>query len=161
MAKLEHETDVTTVDPSQGFSPVPPGDYKLIVAESDYVPTKDETGMRLTLTMQIVEGEYEGKKIFEGLNLKNKSEEAEKIAWSQYSALVKALKLKHKPEDSEELHDIPFMATVGIQASPGYEPRNVIKKYIFDNGKKAADATTSVAGTKPAKKNGSTKPAWA
>ena len=60
--------------------PLPPGSYEVIIAQSDIKATKAGTGEYIELEMQIVDGEYTGRRIWERLNVTNPNKQAEDIA---------------------------------------------------------------------------------
>ena len=133
-------------DPDGGRpEPVPPGDYLVMIEESDVVPTKQGNGIRLTFTAKIIDGEFNGRKIWEGLNLENQSATAQKIGQSQLSALCHAVNLLRVVDDSTELHNIPFIAVVGVQPANGtFRAKNEIVQF-----KSAAGAPAPVAAQLP------------
>jgi len=108
--------DATSYDEpatKSSFDPLPPGDYTAIVAESDMKDTKAGTGKYIELSIHIVEGQYEGRRLWERLNVYNPSEQAERIARSQLNNLSNAVG-KTGATDTESLHDIPFIISLDI-----------------------------------------------
>ena len=86
--------DATSYDEpatKSSFDPLPPGDYTAIVAESDMKDTKAGTGKYIELSIHIVEGPHEGRRLWERLNVYNPSEQAERIARSQLNNLSNAV----------------------------------------------------------------------
>jgi len=103
--------DATNVDPRQDYSPIPAGKYLAAITESEEKPTKAGTGAYLALTFQILEGEFQGRKLWARLNLQNPNPKAVQIAQAELSAICRAVNVL-KPQDSVELHDLPLMITV-------------------------------------------------
>ncbi len=128
MAQLPQAFDATKVDPDTGFDPVPPGEYTLIATSSEMKETKNRDGHYLSMTMEIIDGQYKGRKIFTQFNINNRSQEAQRIAEQQLSALCHACG-RLRISDSDELNGIPFIASVKIKTDPGYNPKNVIGAY--------------------------------
>ena len=108
--------DATVVEPSVsgGSDPVPAGEYKAIIAKSEWKKTAAGTGEYLNLTFEIVAGEHTGKRVYNLLNLKNPSDVAVDIAHRELSAICRAIGVM-KPRDEQQLHDIPMMIKVGIE----------------------------------------------
>lgn len=126
MAKLDFNSEQHE---PVSFELVPPGEYVAEVSDSEIVPTRDETGKRLKLEFTILEGKLKNRKIFEALNIKNKSQEAEQIALGQLSALCLAVG-KNQIKDSSDLHNIPLKIVVAIRpAKDGFDAQNKIKSY--------------------------------
>jgi len=95
------------------FEPLPPGDYKAIITDTQMKVTKAGTGEYLELTMQIIDGAHSGRRIWERLNVKNASKVAEEIARSQLNGIKAACNIE-KLESSEQLHDIPLVLSLDI-----------------------------------------------
>ena len=130
MADLGVMFDPNSVEPSGSMEPVPNGDYKLALTESDTQPTKNNDGKFLKCTFTVLEGEFKGRKIWTNFNFWNKNPQAVEIAWRQFGDLCRACGIYRAVKDSVELHDIPFMATVNTRTQEGYRPSNEIAVYI-------------------------------
>jgi len=136
MADLSEYIDVdpNTVVASTGTpEPVPPGDYCLECIDNELRPTRDNTGMVLSCTLKIIEGEYEGQRIFTNFNVRNKKPLAQTIGLAELKALSIAcgMDFSQVVADTSVLVGIPFHAKIGMQkTTPEYpEPRNEVKKY--------------------------------
>jgi hypothetical protein len=124
------------------YGPLPAGEYEMMITRSTTKATKSGNGSYLELEMQVISGEYSGRRHWERLNLDNPNHQAVKIAQESLAKLCMALGLD-EVEDSEELHDMPFLAEVGIDKKD--DTRNVIWGY------KGADVPpVSAKPTKPA-----------
>jgi hypothetical protein len=99
------------VDPATIFDPIPAGKYIAVITESEMKPTKTGNGHFLELTLEVVEGEYKGRKVWARLNLDNPNQTAVKIAQSELSAICRAVNVM-QPQDSVELHNLPMEITV-------------------------------------------------
>lgn len=128
MAQLNF--DARTVAPDQGQQdPVPAGWYKVVMDKSEMKPTKDGTGQRLEMQFKIIDGQYAGRKIFEGLNLVNSNPVAQEIAYKQLSAICHAVNVL-VAQDSSQLHNIPLQVKVNLKPASGqYEAKNEVKAY--------------------------------
>ena len=117
------------IEPSSSFDPIPAGWYKAIISNSEMKPTRDGYGEYLSLTLQVIEGQYENRLVFARLNLKNANDKAVDIARKDLAAICRAVGVM-SPQASEELHDIPLMIKVKVRAAQGeYEASNDIGGY--------------------------------
>ena len=126
--KLEFNTDeVEVVD--DDFSPLPPGNYPVIVESSEFKETRAGNGKFLLLQLMVMDGKGKNRKLFDRLNLENPNPQAVEIAKKQLASLCRAMG-KQKIADSSELHNNPVVARVEIQkGSDGYEDSNEVKGY--------------------------------
>ena len=69
------------------FSPVPNGDYPVIITESEMKPTKNGAGQYLQLVLEVIEGPYKGRKVWERLNIVNSNQTAVEIAQRSLSQI--------------------------------------------------------------------------
>jgi hypothetical protein len=99
------------VDPASVFDPIPAGKYVAVITESEMKPTKTGNGHFLELTLEVVEGEFKGRKVWARLNLDNPNQTAVRIAQSELSAICHAVNVM-TPKDSVELHNLPMEITV-------------------------------------------------
>ena len=125
--------DATTVEPQKprAYGPLPAGEYEMIIARSDLKPTNAGTGQYIELEMHVVSGEHSGRRLWERLNVDNPNKTAEDIAKQALAALQVAVNVPNM-EDTEQLHDKPFIATVVIDRKD--PERNRIMGYMSANG---------------------------
>ncbi len=109
---------------------LPAGTYLAQVCESEIVPTKKGDGQILKATFQILEGQYEGRLIWERLNIKNPNPQAQSIALKSLAKLARACGIDFL-EDSEELHFKPVLVRLGIRKDKEgqYPDQNAILGY--------------------------------
>lgn len=115
------------------FDPIPNGEYRAVIIESAFedISKRDNKGRCLNLTWKIETGPYDGRLIWQRLNMwaenMNNLEKVINIAQSQFAAIREATG-KLTPQDSDELHHIPCMIKVVIKNDPSgqYQPRNEI-----------------------------------
>lgn len=144
--------DATEVDPRKTFDPIPAGKYVAVITESEEKATRAGTGSYLQLTFQVIEGEFEGRKVWARLNLNNPNDQAVGIARAELSAICRAVNVM-KLTDSSQLHDIPLVIKVAQRPNKeSGEVSNEIKGY----DPKAA--TTTAKPTPPS--GGATTPPW-
>lgn len=122
--------DATTVTPDAGVGdPLPTGWYNVSIDESDIKPTQDGTGAYLKLRFTVLDGQYQGRKLFENLNIRNNNQQTVEIAQRQLSAICHAVGVL-KPGKSQELHDKPLKVRVGQKkAEAGFDAGNKITAY--------------------------------
>ena len=135
------------VEPSSSFDPIPAGWYTAIISNSELKATRDGYGEYLSLTLQVIEGQYENRLVFARLNLKNANDKAVDIARKDLAAICRAVGVM-SPQASEELHDIPLMIKVKVRAASGdYEASNDIGGYKTVEGQDLTPAPK--AASKP------------
>lgn len=125
MGNLSDVIDDLNVKPLS-FDPVPEGNYLAEVIDSELVPTSAGTGIILKVTHSILEGEFEGRKVFTQFNIQNPSERAQQIGRGMLSALCKACGFSGIVSDSSQVHGLPHIIKVKIETSPGYADKNKI-----------------------------------
>ena len=142
------------VEPTAEYVPLPVGWYKAVFTASEEKPTKAQTGSFLMLTAEIIEGEHQGRKLIERLNLNNPNSTAVEIAQRTLSGICRAVGVM-TPRDSSDLHDKPFMVKVAVKPADGaYGPSNDIKEYADPNS--GGGAATSA----PSAASASSTPPW-
>lgn len=111
------------------FGPIPAGDYKAMITESQMKSTKAGTGQYLQLDWEITDGQYTDRKIWDRLNLVNPNPTAVDIAKRDLASIMRAVGLD-KIDDTEQLHYKEVMITVTVRKGDnGYEDSNEIKAY--------------------------------
>lgn len=137
---------------SNSFGPLPAGEYEMMIVKSETKPTKALTGHYLELEMHVISGEHSGRRHWERLNLDNPNQQAVKIAQESLAKLCMAIGLDDV-EDSDALHDQPFVAEIGIDKKD--DQRNVIWGYktlgVYINNAKPKAAPAPAPSAAPAK----------
>lgn len=127
MAQLNFRASAIQIEErSNNFGPLPAGDYEMMIVKSEHRATKKNDGHYLEFEMHVISGEHSGRRLWERLNLDNPNQKTVKIAEEMLAKLCMALGLDDV-EDSEQLHDRPFIAEVGIDKKD--DTRNVIWNY--------------------------------
>lgn len=140
------------VEPQQSFEPIPAGWYTCMITDSEMKPTRNGAGEYLQLRMDVIDGQHEGRVIFDRLNLNNQNQTAVEIAQRQLSAICRAVGVM-TPNDSTELHDKPLSVKVSIRpAGNGYDASNEVKAYGAANGGQSAPAPAKAQPAPAAKK---------
>jgi len=122
------DLDDSLFDDQPSFEPVPQDTYTLMITDTEMATTQ-KGGQMLKLSMQIVDGAYKGRKIWDNLNLVNSNPTAVEIAQRNLGSICKAIGVESVTE-SAVLHNKPFKAFVGIEiGTNGYSDKNRVKKY--------------------------------
>ena len=118
MAVFAQTFDAANVDPNAGFELYPAGKYLVQIIASEMRPTKDGLGQYLFLELDILEGQYAGRKLFDRLNLVNNNPDTVQMAQRSLSALCRAAG-KMQVSNSEQLHLIPIHIDVKVKPPKG------------------------------------------
>jgi len=153
--------DASQVQPATGeMEPVPAAWYDVVIDQSETKPTKDgaTTGNAfLECRMNIIGGQYTGRKLFSRFNIRNSNPVAQEIAYKELSAVCHATGVL-QVQDSQQLHGIPFKVKVKVRAADGqYGASNEVTTYKPANF--VPDAP--VAGGAPAGAMPPQQQAWA
>lgn len=155
MAQLNF--DASTVAPQEAFDPLPAGWYNVQIVDSEMKPTTKPGGAYLSITLQVIGGEYNNRKVFDRFNLQNSNPVAVEIAYRSLSAVCHAVGMI-QVADSQLLHGKPLMAKVSLRAARtdavtqvSYEASNEVKGYKATEAGGAAVAGAPAGGA----------PAWA
>jgi hypothetical protein len=146
--------DASQVAPQASTGPLPAGVYLAHIVESDVQPLKSGNGEGLKLTFEIIDGQLKGRKVWENLNIRHTSEDTQRIAQSQLSALCHAVNVI-KLMDTAALHFKPVRINVTVREAVGqYKASNNIKGY------EAAGGSISAPATAPTPAPVAETPAW-
>lgn len=142
--------DATTVDPlDSGFTPIPEGDYEVVIVKSTNKPTKTGNGSYLELQCQVVSGEHAKRVLWARLNLKNPSSAAVEMAKRELSSICHATGVL-RPKCKEELHNIPMIVHV-VQVEGRNGMQNEIKGWkAKENAAAPAAQSAAPAPSTPA-----------
>jgi hypothetical protein len=111
---------------------------------------KSGNGEGLKLTFEIIDGQHKGRKVYENLNIRHTSEDTQRIAQSQLSALCHAVNVI-KLMDTAALHFKPVRINVTVREAVGqYKASNNIKGYEAAGGGISAPATAPTPAPTPA-----------
>jgi len=143
------------VEPSTSYEPLPADWYKCVITDTEKKPTKAMTGSYLQLTIEVIEGQHAGRKVFDRLNLDNPNSVAVQIAQSSLSSICRSINV-NDPKDSIELRDKPLMVKLAVKPADGqYGASNDIKEYAATGGATASPAPAAAAAT-----GGTATPPW-
>ena len=160
MAFLGQSFNPNQVEPTQSNEPFAAGDYKLVLVASEILETKNRDGKYLKCEFTVLEGASKGRKVWQNFNLWNKNVVAKEIAFRQLGDLCRACGYYRDLQDSSALHNIPFMAHVGIRkGNDGYRDSNEIKEYYSRPSSGVAATATAEQPKEETQKERTTQPA--
>ena len=143
-------------EPVTSFDPLPADWYKCVITDTEERQTKAMDGSYLLLTIEVIEGAYQGRRIFDRLNLNNPNKTAVEIAQRALASICRAVEVPN-PKNSEELRDKPLMVKVAVRpAENGYDASNDVKGYDAASGSSASVAVAA----EPVAANGAATPPW-
>lgn len=152
--------DPNSVAPQAPMGVIPAGDYIVQITESEMVDLKSGNGQALKLTMEVIDGQYKGRKLWERLNVIHTNEKAQSIAQSQLSAICHALGVT-KLEDTAILHFKPMKVGVKVEAADDkYPESNRVTGFSAATAGGSFSQPKPAAPTAPAAPAGKA-PAWA
>lgn len=125
MARLPSPFDASTVDPNPARETFPAGDYLVQIIKSDDQLNKAGTGSFILLEMDILEGEFAGRKIFDRLNVVNANQTAVDIANRSLSQICHAVG-RLQIGETEEVHFIPLTVRLKVKP-PGPDKQGVYR----------------------------------
>jgi hypothetical protein len=156
MANLGLNFDATTVEPSAPIDVIPAGKYVAQIVNSEMRDTKSGSGQYLWLEIDIMDGQYKGRKLWDRLNLVNSNPQAAEIANRTLSAICHATGKMHIT-DSEQVHYIPMLIKVAVRPSGvdksgvQREAQNEIKGYEKVEGFSSSKPPAAAAASTTAK----------
>jgi hypothetical protein len=147
----------------RSFEPLPAGDYTMQVIESELKDTKSGSGQQLVLTLEVIEGPFSNRRVWDRLNIRNQNADAQRIAQRALADLCLAVGIQSL-RNSEELHFKPFIGAVKIREDKTgqHGPQNTVRYKARGGGApRAASAGTApkqAAPVQAAKPAAGTKP---
>jgi len=120
--------NASDIEPQQAFTPIPAGDYQVIITESELKTTKAGTGQYLKLKLQVLNGQHQNRVLFDNVNIKNPNETCQQIGQGTLSSICRAVNVL-TPKDSAELHNKPLTAVVKVGVDQNNNPNNEVKGY--------------------------------
>ena len=138
MARFDTAFDATGIEPTAGYDVLPAGKYRAQIVESEMRVTRNGMGQFLWLMLDIIEGQYQGRKLFDQLNLVNSNPQTVEIAQRTLSAICHATG-KLQVNDSVDLHLVPMTIQVGVKPpKDGYSEKNTIRYLVPEKTTPAA-----------------------
>ncbi len=117
------------VEPTAAFEPLPASKYLAAITASEMKPTKKGDGSYLQLEYTVLEGDCQGRKVWDRLCISHPNDMTQNIARGNLSAICRAVDVM-QPKDSVELHNLPLVITVRCKKrEDNGEIANEIKGY--------------------------------
>ncbi len=150
MAQLIQAFNAQQFDPTQGGGSLPVGRHPLIIESSEVKANKANDGGYLQLNLKLIDGPQMGATGAYRLNLYHSNPQTAEIAHRQLSAICHVIGV-FNVQDSQQLHNIPFIAEVGLQkgeeaAQKGYTE---VKKVFDINGNEPGKAGQGAPAAQP------------
>ena len=136
MAKLTTPFDATQVDPAKPLEPVPAGDYQVQIIQSEIRVTRAGTGQYYALDLEILDGEHQGRRLWDRIMFEHPSVQAVAMGEGKFSAICHSIG-NMNVEDTEELHFKPMVAVVKLR--PAGPDKSGVER----------DASNDIKGYKP------------
>lgn len=114
MAQLGQKFDARNVDPTQTAPSLPVGRHPVIIESSEIKENSKKDGGYLQFDLKVIDGPLTGAKGAYRLNLYHSNPQTVEIAYKQLSAICHVCQV-WQLEDSQQLHNIPFIVEVGMQ----------------------------------------------
>lgn len=150
MAQIQFNAAV--VDPFGDRTPVPAGNYRVVLKQSGIEVPKSGQGKMVQLQMSVVEGEQQGKVIFQNINYLSPNPTAQQIGQSKLSSLCHVCGVLQL-QDTQQLHGIPFRVQVSVSEDGKY---NEVDAFQRDDGQPIVKGVAGPTAGAPAQ-----APSWA
>lgn len=115
-------------DNAGDYSPVPAGDYDVVIKDAEIRTTKSGTGQYIALRLDITGPSHEGRVIWSNLNIKNDSQKAEEIGRQQLGQVMRAVGLPSL-QDTDQLIGGNLGVKLTIRKSEEWGDSNEVKAY--------------------------------
>lgn len=152
--------DATTVEPSEAFEIIPPGEYRAAIIKSEAKPTKKGDGHYVEFTVELLDEPHKGRRVFGWrLNLDNPNPKAVEIARRELSAICHAVG-KLQVASTSDLENIPFRVKIAVSRDDRGNARNEVKGPVLPKKGETAAAPSNYAAPVNSTAADSTPP-WA
>lgn len=146
--------DLSNVQARAALDPIPSGWYNAVITETSLKPTSAGDGQMMELNLEISDGPYKGRKLWDRLNIVNPNQTAMEIAFATLKQIYNALGIV-RANTSAELHGRPLKVKVKLRpAETGkdgkqYDAKNEVNGYDSinsDHAMASVDVVPGVAG---------------
>jgi len=171
MAQLSFNASKAAPMEDRSFDLVPEGEYLAQIIKSEIKPNSKGTAERLNMQAKILGGDSKGSILFIGLNWGHPNQVAQDISDREFKSICDAVgKGNDEIADTEELHGVPFIATVKHSKPSGntevvngetvyqYGPKAEIKKYESAEGHPLATGNDEAPAAPEGSKEGGSPP---
>jgi hypothetical protein len=141
-----------TDDVVDSFDTLPEGSYLVVAKAGELKSTKAGDGKYIKVELEVIDGQYKGRKLWNMFNVQNPNEVAVKIGRAQMKKFF--LAAGAKPEHLANLTPESFAGKVVVAVVTteidSYGEKNVIKDWRTEKGEKVkTDSTPKTAQAKP------------
>jgi len=99
--------DLSGVEASDGFKPMPAGDYLVKCDDASVEETRNGKGQYIKARLSVVApSEFENRKVFTNFNIHNPSEDAQRIGREQLVSFCECTGAKKKDDENFQLSDV-------------------------------------------------------
>jgi hypothetical protein len=141
MSFLGETFNVSDAPNGGGYDPLPAGWYEANITKADLNPTKDGTGQRINVRYDITGPTHQGRVVFGGLNIRNKSPRAEEIGRQQLGDICRCIGLS-SIQDTDQLIGHPIRIKLKLD-----DDRNDVVGWKSMGGSAAPTVTTATVTT--------------
>lgn len=115
------------------FDPIPAGDYKVEIVESEVKQTNDFTGEYINFRLRVTDGPFQNRVLWDMAMIRSertddKMQTALQIAREKIATMCKCAG-RHAAQDSNELHNVPMIASVRVKEDDKHGSKNEIRGY--------------------------------
>lgn len=98
--------DTESVAAATDFQVIPAGKYPVLIEKAELKPTKANDGLFIELQLQILDGDFKGRKLWDRINIANPSQECVQIGVACLAALGKALGMRVVQNESQLINGV-------------------------------------------------------
>jgi hypothetical protein len=113
--KLDVPFDTDTEEGSKSPELLPEGKYRAEIFVGSCGPTKNQRGLMVSLTWQVVEGQYAQRNLFQNILLEHESEKARTIGRGMFKDICSCCGLTGPVDDLEALYFKPCAISVKVE----------------------------------------------
>jgi hypothetical protein len=130
-----------------GYEPLPPGEYIAQAIEATIAPPKSGNGLGLTLVWKVLEGEHEGRQIWENISFLHPKAGAQWHGQKMLNAIIAATGAPTPLQSAEPLLFVPCRIGIAIETDKDgvYPDKNRITKVSPLGNNETAEASPSPA----------------
>lgn len=139
------------IEDGGGFEPLPKGKYVAVITETVQAESKAGDPM-LKVTLEVIEGQYTGRKIFDQFMLQHPNEKAQLIGLQRLKSIRLAVGKPNSVEEAD-LWDTPLEIGLKVEESDGYAPRNSVTFYKGLSTKAPTPPPAKATKAEPAKRS--------
>ena len=148
MAQLGYTVDKDDQFNGANTDPLPAGEYRVMITDSDVVVPKSGKGRMVKLTYECIDPDYQGRKVFDNIVVEHPSADAERIGKQKLNTIGSIVGVK-VIKDTAQLHGKPLGLLLGVKTTAEFGTQNIIKKYLDLNEDEADESADEDTPKKP------------